>query len=140
MNPQSTSASQANRRSLPVVGTDVGRIVGGAGVIACVACCAGVPGMAAAVSALGLGFLLIDRVLLPATIVGAIILLVTQLRSRHRHGRNAPLLLALASTATMFLGLLTSGRLTSIAAVGGAVLLVVSTFADWRLQRRCAAA
>jgi hypothetical protein len=104
--------------------------------MACVVCCAGVPGVAAGVSALGLGFLLNDRVLLPATTVGAIILFVTLLRSRRVHGSNMPLLLAVASATIMYWGLLTPGRFTSTAAVGGAILLVAVIAADWRLQRK----
>ncbi|MGH7621253.1 MAG: hypothetical protein ACREMU_02845 [Gemmatimonadaceae bacterium] len=65
-----------------------------------------IPSIAAAISALGLGFLRNDRLLLPAEVVSLVILVATFIRSRVRHGRNAPLLFGLASAAWMFLGLM----------------------------------
>jgi Na+/proline symporter len=126
-------------RNLPIAATNTGRIVGGFGVLACVLCCVSIPSIVAAISAAGLGFLRNDKLLLPAEGVSLVILLVTFVRSRTRHGRNAPIILGLLAAAWLYFGLLTPAPLGTIAALSGAVAVVAIVIWDWRLQRRCAA-
>ena len=127
-----------NTRSLPIASTNTARIIGGAGVLACVLCCVSIPSVVAAISALGLGFLRNDRLLLPAELASLAILLVTFVRSRTRHRRNLPLILGLAAAAWMFFGLMTPAPLGTVAALTGALAVVAVVVWDWRLQRRCA--
>ena len=127
-----------NGRSLPVIGTNAARVVGGAGVLACVLCCVSIPSVVAAISAMGLGFLRNDRLLFPAEAASLVILLITFFRSRTRHGRNLPFLLGLAAAAWMFFGLMTPAPLGTVAAMTGALGVVSVVVWDWKLQRRCA--
>lgn len=129
----------SDRRPLPIAGTNTARVVGAGGVLACVLCCLSIPSVVAAISTLGLGFLRNDRFLFPAEIVSVIVLLGTFARSRSRHGRNAPILLGLASAAWMFFGLKSPAPLGTVAAMTGALALVAVVVWDWQLQKRCAA-
>lgn len=129
--------SNMRRRALPLATTNTARVVGGFGVFACVLCCVSIPSIVAIISALGLSFLRNDRLLLPAEVVSLAILLVTFVRSRARHGRNAPLLLGLAAAAWMFFGLMSPAPLGTVAALTGALAVVAVVFWDWRLQRQC---
>jgi mercuric ion transport protein len=131
------SAPRTDGRRLPVIGTTAARVIGGAGALACVLCCVGIPSVVAAISAVGLGFLRNDRLLFPAEIVSIIIVVAALARSRARHGRNAPTLLGLASAAWMFLGLKTRAPLGAVAALTGALAVVAVIVWDWRLQKRC---
>ena len=127
----------SNSRSLPIAGTNTARVIGGAGVLACVLCCVSIPSVVAAISSLGLGFLRNDRLLFPAEVASLVILLTTFVRSRTRHKRNLPLLLGLAAAAWMFLGLRTPAPLGAVAALTGALAVVSGVMWDWRLQRLC---
>ena len=133
------SKPDTTKRPLPVLGTNAGRVVGGVGVLACVACCVSIPSIVAAISALGLGFLRNDRLLFHAEIVSVVILLFTFAHSRQRHGRLAPLILGLVAAATMFFGLMTPGRLAMFIAIRGACAVVAVVVWDWRLQAQCSA-
>ena len=124
---------------MPLANANTVRVIGGVGVLACVLCCVSVPALVAAVSAAGLGFLRNDRVLFPSEAVSLLLLVGTLLRSRSRHGRNAPLLLGLTTAAWLFFGLMTAAPLGTIAALSGAVLVVVVIAWDWSLQRLCPA-
>jgi hypothetical protein len=124
-------------RALPIAGTNTARVIGGAGVLACVLCCVSIPSVIATISALGLGFLRNDRLLLPVELISLVILVGTFLRARHRHGRNAPLLCGLVAAAWTFFSLMSPAPLGTVAALSGAVLLVAVVVWDWRLQRRC---
>ena len=128
----------SNGRSLPIAGTNAARIIGGTGVLACVACCVSIPSVVAAISALGLGFLRNDRLLFPAEAASLVILLATFVRSRTRHGRNLPLVLGLVAAGWMFFGLMIPAPLGTVAALTGALAFVAIVAWDWRLQRRCA--
>jgi hypothetical protein len=97
------------RRALPILGDDAGRAVGVAGVLACTLCCLSIPGTAAALSAVGLGLLRNDRILLPGTVTFAAIAIATLIRARTRHRRWTPLLVAVVAVALVWAGLRTSG-------------------------------
>jgi hypothetical protein len=126
-----------DRRQLPIASTNVARVVGGVGLLACVPCCVSIPSVMAAISALGLGFLRNDRVLFPAEVVSLVILIITILRSRARHGRNTPLVLGIAAASWAFFGLVAATPLSMDAAVTGPLAVVAIVLWDWRLQRRC---
>jgi hypothetical protein len=107
------------------------------GVAACTLGCLSIPGIAAVLSVTGLAFLRNDRILLPGTIIFAALVLVTFVRARARHGRQAPLLLALLAVALTLVGLRSSGwHATGLVSSGVVALLVVMVW-DARLQRRC---
>jgi hypothetical protein len=89
--PAIASRMQPNTQSVPIASTKNARVLGGVGLLACIVGCVSLPTVAAAVSALGLGFLRNDRLLIPAAVLSVIILLFTFARSRNRHHRNAPL-------------------------------------------------
>ena len=124
-------------RSLPLANTNTVRVIGGVGVLTCVLCCVSIPGVVAAISAAGLGFLRNDRLLFPAEAASLLLLVATLLRSRSRHGRNAPLLLGLTTAGWLFSGLMTPAPLGTIAALSGAVFVIAVIVWDWSLQRRC---
>lgn len=129
--------SNMHDRSLPVIGTQTGRVVGSIGILACVLCCVSIPAVVATISALGLGFLRNDTLLLPAEVVSLIILLWVLSRSRRQHGRLAPTILALTAAAIMFWGLMTSGPFTTTAALAGAIAVVIVVMWDGLLASRC---
>lgn len=129
---------QSNNRRLPIAGTNAARVIGGAGALACVLCCVSIPGIVAAISALGLGFLRNDRLLFPAEIVSLIVLAFVLLRSRARHHRDAPLFLGVLAATILVVGLKTRAPLGTVAALTGAFAVVAVVFWDWRLQRHCA--
>jgi hypothetical protein len=113
------------------------RVIGAGGVMACVLCCLTLPVVTATITGLGLGFLRNDRLLFPAEVIFAGIVLVTLIRSRARHARNEPLVLGAFVLAIMFWGLKASGRLATLAAMLGAVVVVGTVVWDWSLQKRC---
>ena len=128
----------SNSRRLPLANENAARVVGSAGVLACVLCCISIPGVVAVISAMGLGLLRDDRILLPAEMVSLVILIFTFTRSRATHHRNAPLISGMAAAALMFFGLLTPAPTGTIAALAGSVAFVGVVVWDWRLQKRCA--
>ena len=84
-------AKPLSGRTLPIASTNVGRVVGGIGALACVLCCVSIPSVVVLISTLGLSFLRNDRLLFPAEAISIGILVLTFLRSRKRHRRTAPL-------------------------------------------------
>ena len=126
-------------KALPIAHLTTGKIVGSIGVLACVLCCISVPGIATAISAMGLGFLRNDRLLFPAALVSLLLLLFTLGRSRQRHGRNTPIALGLLAGATTFFGLTSSGLLGIVVSLVGALAVVAVVIWDASLLRRCSA-
>lgn len=133
MTPQESSG-----RRLPLANADAARVIGSAGVLACVICCISVPTVVAAISAIGLGFLRNDKILLPAEVVSLVILIFTLTRSRAKHHRIAPLMWGLGAAAVMFFGLMSPAPLGTFAALAGAAAVVGVVIWDWSLQKRCA--
>lgn len=127
----------SERRTLPVLTNETARVIGAIGVVACTLCCLSIPGIAAVLSAVGLTFLRNDRILLPGTIIFGVIVLVAFARARSRHGRQAPLLLAVAAVVLIVLGLRSSGWYASGTVWAGVAGLLALTVWDTRLQRRC---
>lgn len=130
---------RVTRRPLPMAPTNAARVLGGVGAFACVLCCVSIPSIVAAIGALGLGFLRNDRLLLPVELVSLVVLIATLVRSRAQHGRNAPLVLGLAAASCLWFGLQSRPPFGTIAALSGAVAVVLVVYWDWTLHRRCAA-
>jgi mercuric ion transport protein len=122
-------------RRLPIARNNAARVIGGVGVLSCVLCCISIPGVVAALSALGLGFLRNDRVLFPASVVSLLILMLTLARSRKAHSRNAPLAFGTLAAAWMLAGLKTSAPFGTVAAITGAMAIITIVTWDWQLQR-----
>jgi hypothetical protein len=131
------SEARQTRGGLPILGSDGARSLGLGGVLACTLCCISIPGIAAALSATGLGFLRNDRILLPGTAIFAGIVIVTLVRARLRHHEWGPLLIALGALVLIWVGLLAGGgaRLVTL----GDIALVGAVLWDSRLHRRCSA-
>lgn len=124
--------------SLPVLRGGTRRIIGTGGVVACAVCCLSIPGIAAALSAVGLGFLRNDRILFPGPVLCALLMAYSFYRAREQHHRIAPLVVGTLSAIVTLVGLRTAGQAGTVLVIaGGSVLLAVAVW-DWRLQRRCA--
>jgi len=129
----------SGRRALPVLTDNSARTIGAVGVVTCTLCCLSIPGIAAVLSATGLAFLRNDRILFPGTVIFAALVLVTFVRARARHGRQAPLLLALAAVALTLVGLRSSSWLATGLVSSGVVALLVLMVWDAQLQGSCRA-
>lgn len=93
----------------------------GAGVIASgvtLLCCAGVAPVVGIASALGLGFLLRDAILIPALIVGLAVTLWGLWQGRRYHERNGPLSLGLVGSVITVGGVLLWVPLAFVGFVG----------------------
>jgi hypothetical protein len=76
-----------------------------AGAVTCTALCAGVPVLVATLSAAGMGFLRTDWLLIPIDVLSVAFVVRGFIRARVRHGRNGPLLLAVAGLVALLAGL-----------------------------------
>lgn len=125
-------------RSLPVLRGGAGRVIGTGGVVACAVCCLSIPGIAAALSTVGLGFLRNDRILFPAAVLCALLMVYSFHKARKQHHRIAPLVVGTLSAMVTLVGLRSAGQAGTVLVVaGGSVLLAVAVW-DWNLQRCCA--
>lgn len=102
-----------------------------AGALLAALCCLGVPAVVGVVSALGAGFLIQDRVLLPVLAVTLPLGLWGLDRSRSVPGRSAPLWLGLAGSAALVAGL----RFGAWLVAAGVVLLLAANFQNLRARR-----
>lgn len=130
------------RRALRILDTGVGagRSLGVSGMLACSLCCLSIPGIAAALSAVGLGFLRNDRILFPAAVVFAAVVGWAFHHAWRRHRRPGPGILALAAVVSVLAGFRTASPYGSFLMTSGTVLLLVAAGWDWRVTRRCGAA
>ncbi len=95
------------------------------------ACCLGLPFVIAGVTALGAGFLIQDRYLLPLLAVFLLISVAGTVHSLRKHGRKTPLIVSIAGAALTFAGIFLR---PTIAYVGVALLLLASVL-DLRAVR-----
>jgi hypothetical protein len=120
---------------------DVGRLAGGAGVIAatCAAlCCAGAPIMISVLAATGLSFLRSDAILLPVIVVALVFATWGFWRSWHVHGSRVPLTLGVAGSLALLGGVIyLHGFLAKIFIGAGALLLLAATVWNARLPQTC---
>lgn len=99
-------------------------------------CCAGVAPVLGLVSAIGLGFLLKDAVLLPLLVLGLAVTLWGIRRGRHCHGRAAPWALGWAGCALTVVGLVAWVPL----AFAGLALVIAASLWNVVAVRACAPA
>jgi len=88
------------------------------------ACCLGISFVVAGVTAIGAGFLIRDRYLLPTLAAFLFLSVIGTALSRRKHGRKAPLVISVAGAIVTFGGVLLR---PVIAYVGIALLLLAST-------------
>ena len=118
-----------------------GRLAAWGGVVAATAaalCCAGAPIIVSVLAATGLSFLRNDAILLPVIIIALAAALWGFWRGRQLHGVRGPLIVAVAGSAALLLGVVVLHGLIAKVAIGlGAVLLLVATVWNTRLPQTC---
>ena len=126
---------------MTTVRRDIGRLAGGAGVVAatCAAlCCAGAPIIVSILAATGLSFLRSDAILLPVIGLALAIALWGFWRSRRVHLSSGPFLLGVAGSIALVTGVVFLHGLIAKVAIGvGTVMLLVATVWNARLPRAC---
>lgn len=95
------------------------------------ACCLGLPFVIAGVTALGAGFLIQDRYLLPLLAVFLVISIAGTALSVRRHHRKTPVIFSIVGAVVTFGGLFLN---PAVAYVGIAVLLLASIL-DYRAKK-----
>lgn len=110
--------------------------VGAFGSIFAALCCIGTPALLAFLSAIGLGFLINDAILLPLLAAFLILTGYGLAVSRKRHGRKEPLIVFGISAAVIVITMWFS----TIGVIAGLIGLIASTVMNIVYQRRCAAA
>ncbi len=100
------------------------------------ACCLGVAPVLAALTGLGLGFLINDAVLMPLAALALGFTLWALARSRRQHGNRKPLLLGMALAIMAFAGMWLWVPLAWLGFLG---LLVVSVWDMLLVRRHCEA-
>jgi len=108
--------------------------VGAFGSIFAVLCCIGTPAILAFLSAIGLGFLINDAILLPLLAVFLILTGYGLVVSKKRHGRKEPLIVFGVSAALIVITMWFS----RIGVIVGLIGLITSTVLNIVYQRRCA--
>jgi len=112
--------------------TDWADKVGPLGAIAAALCCLGFPAALALLSALGLGFVINDAILLPLLGVFLAITLVGLAAGTHRHGRQWPLVLGAIAAAVTFGFLFVAPAVSYLGGAG----VVVAAAANIALRAR----
>src|SRR5438128_11446196 len=108
--------------------------VGIAGSIFAALCCLGFPALLSILSAIGLGFLINDAVLLPLLIVFLLVTLLGLALGMREHHRASALLIGIASAAGVFIFIFIAFNkvLAAISVTG----LVIATILNVRLRLR----
>jgi hypothetical protein len=135
-------ANQLGTTSLmTMVKRDVGRLAGGAGVVAatCAAlCCAGAPIIISILAATGLSFLRRDAILLPVIAVALVVALSGFWRSSRRHGSPVPLSLGIAGSLALVAGVIyLHGFIAKLFIGAGTLLLLLAALWNARLPQTC---
>src|SRR5438876_12129673 len=108
--------------------------IGTGGSIFAALCCLGFPALLSILSAIGLGFLINDAVLLPLLIVFLLVTLLGLALGMREHHRASALLIGIASAAGVFIFIFFEFNLVLAAiSVTG---LVIATILNVRLQLR----
>lgn len=95
-------------------------------------CCLGVAPVLSALSAIGLGFLIHDLILIPLLVLFLSVTVWALRRDRRRHGGSGPERLAWAAAILTVGGLWLSGAVVGL----GLTLLVAASVWNWALVRR----
>jgi hypothetical protein len=126
---------------MTTVKRDVGRLAGGAGVVAatCAAlCCAGAPIIVSVLAATGLSFLRSDAILLPVIALALVFALWGFWHSRRVHGSSVPVTLGAAGSLALVAGVVYLHGLIAKIFIGvGTLLLLVATVWNARLPQAC---
>jgi hypothetical protein len=126
---------------MTTVKCDVGRLAGGAGVVAatCAAlCCAGAPIVVSILAATGLSFLRSDAILLPVIAVALVVALWGFWRSWRVHGSRMPLTLGMAGSLALVSGVIyLHGFVAKLFIGAGTLLLLVATVWNACLPQTC---
>jgi hypothetical protein len=126
---------------MTTVTRDVGRLAGGAGVVAatCAAlCCAGAPIIISILAATGLSFLRSDAILLPIIAVALVVALWGFWRCSRAHGSRVPLALGIAGSLALVSGVLyLHGFIAKLFIGAGALLLLAATIWNACLPQTC---
>jgi len=126
---------------MQAVKSDVGRLAGGAGVLAatCAAlCCAGAPIIVSVLAATGLSFLRKDAILLPVIAIALVVALWGFWRSRRVHGSSVPLLLGFAGALLLVAGVVyLHGTIAKLFIGAGTLLLLTASVWNARLPHAC---
>lgn len=109
-------------------------VAGATGSIIAAFCCAGVPALVGAFTAVGLGFLITDVVLLPVLAAMLALAMWGLVRGRSIHGSRGPLTLGAIGAIALTVGVFTSRWLLGL----GAVLLVLAPLWNIAARRRWA--
>ena len=116
---------------------DVGRLAGGAGVIAATSaalCCAGVPIIVSILAATGLSFLRRDAILLPVIGMALIVAQWGFWLGRRAHHSSGPFALGLLGSLALVAGVVPlHGRIAKLFIGAGALALLVSAVWNARL-------
>jgi mercuric ion transport protein len=118
------------------MGRRVLQSLGFVGSLIAAACCLGIPFVVGAVTAVGAGFLIRVRYLLPLLAFFLLVSITGSVLSRRRHGGNTPLLLSIAGAVLTFGGLMLK---PALAYFGIGLLLLGSVLdlgAAYRMERR----
>jgi mercuric ion transport protein len=100
--------------------------VGFLGSLFTAACCLGVSFLISGLTAIGAGFLIRDRYLLPILAVFLLVSIAGTALSRRRHGRKMPLVISVTGAIVSFGGIL----LCSAVAYAGIALLLLAAVLD----------
>lgn len=106
---------------------------GAAGSIIAALCCAGVPAAVGVFTAVGLGFLITDAVILPLLAATLMLALWGLARGRSSHGSRGPFALGVAGAVALTAGVFASRWLLGL----GAGLLMMATLWNIAARRRC---
>jgi hypothetical protein len=120
---------------------DVGRLAGGAGVVAatCAAlCCAGAPIIISILAATGLSFLRSDAILLPVIAIALLFALWGFWRSSRAHGSRVPMNSGIAGSLALIVGVIyLHGSLAKLFIGAGTFLLLAATVWNALLPHTC---
>lgn len=112
--------------------------LGVAGSFIAAACCLGLPAVLSIVTAIGLGFLLKDAILLPLMIVFLVVMLVGMAFGYKAHRRRWPLAIAVTSAAALFFFVFVhTWKPAAYLAIAG---LVIASVFNIVFRRKCAPA
>jgi mercuric ion transport protein len=110
--------------------------VGIAGAAFAALCCLGTPALLSVLTAIGLGFLIHDAILIPLLILFLIVTLWGLGTGRRRHGRPAPLILGgVGATAVLLFSVVMPSRTLALAGIVALVAASVTNVLFLRAKR-----
>ena len=98
-------------------------------------CCLGIPALLSILSAVGLGFIINDAILLPLLVVFLVVTVLGLISGKRRHGKSWALLLGVISGLVILAFLFVHFNQTLVQA--GMAGLIASSLLNLWLQRQC---